>query len=62
MDDMRGFPGELSGDFADLSPEGKADFHVAICGSGVNGLSVALRCQRTGIPYTAFKRDGISCT
>ena len=62
MDEMRGFPDELGGDFAELPPEAKADFHVAICGSGVNGLSAALRCQHTGIPYTAFERDDISGT
>jgi len=57
MDEMRGFPDDIGGDFADLSPEVKANFHVAICGSGVCGLSVALRCQRAGIPYTVFERD-----
>lgn len=41
MDEMRGFPDEIGGDFTDLSAEAKANFHVAICGSGVNGLSVA---------------------
>jgi len=41
----------------DLTPEAKRNFHVAICGSGVNGLSVALRCQNAGIPYTVFERD-----
>merc|ERR1719503_265550 len=40
MDEMRGFPDDIGGDFADLSPEVKANFHVAICGSGVCGLSV----------------------
>lgn len=57
MDEMRGFPDEIGGDFADLSREAKANFHVAICGSGVCGLSVALRCQRAGIPYTIFEKD-----
>jgi len=57
MDEMRGFPDELGGDYSDLLPEQKANFHVSICGSGVNGLSVALRCQRAGIPYTVFERD-----
>lgn len=57
MDEMRGFPDQLGGDYTDLSPEAKTNFHVAICGSGVNGISVALRCQRAGIPYTVFERD-----
>jgi 4-hydroxyacetophenone monooxygenase len=57
MDEMRGFPDEQGGDYTDLLPERKQDFHVSICGSGVNGLSVALRCQRAGIPYTVFERD-----
>ena len=57
MDEMRGFPDDLGGDYTDLAPEAKESFHVAICGSGVNGLSVALRCQRAGIPYTVLERD-----
>ena len=57
MDELRGFPDEISGDYLDLLPEVKEKFHVAICGSGVNGISVALRCQRAGIPYTIFERD-----
>lgn len=57
MDEMRGLPDDLGGDYTDLSPEAKAKFHVAICGSGVNGISVALRCQRAGIPYTVLERD-----
>ena len=31
--------------------------HVTICGAGVHGISVALRCQRQGIPYTILERD-----
>jgi len=61
MDEMRGFPDVIGGDYADLKPEKKANFHVAICGSGVNGLSVALRCQRAGIPYTVLERDTGIC-
>jgi len=61
MDEMRGFPDVIGGDYADLKPEKKANFHVAICGSGVNGLSVALRCQRAGIPYTVLERDTDIC-
>jgi 4-hydroxyacetophenone monooxygenase len=57
MDEMRGFPDEIGGDYSDLAPAAKEAFHVAICGSGVNGLSVALRCQRAGIPYTVLERD-----
>jgi len=57
MDEMRGFPDEIGGDYNDLLPSRKENFHVSICGSGVNGLSVALRCQRAGIPYTVFERD-----
>jgi len=57
MDEMRGFPDDVGGDFADLAPEAKAQFHVTICGSGVHGVSVALRCQRAGIPYTVLERD-----
>jgi len=57
MDEMRGFPDDIGGDFTDLKPEAKENFHVTICGSGVNGLSVALRCQRAGIPYTVLERD-----
>lgn len=57
MDEMRGFPDYLGGDYTDLSPEAKANFHVAICGAGVHGISVAYRCQQAGIPYTIFERD-----
>lgn len=57
MDEMRGFPDDLGGDYTDLAPEQKENFHVVICGSGVNGIAVALRCQHAGIPYTIFERD-----
>lgn len=30
---------------------------MTICGAGVHGISVALRCQRQGIPYTILERD-----
>lgn len=57
MDEMRGFPDELGGNYTDLLPERKEAFHVAICGAGVHGISTALRCQRAGIPYTIYERD-----
>ena len=55
MDEMRGFP-DVFGD-TDLDPEAREKFHVTICGAGVHGISVALRCQRAGIPYTILERD-----
>ena len=57
LDEMRGFPDDVGGDYTDLPAENKNKFHVAICGSGVNGIGCALRCQAAGIPYTVFERD-----
>lgn len=55
MDEMRGFPDILAD--TDLPADKLAKFHVAICGAGVHGISVAMRCQRAGIPYTILERD-----
>jgi len=52
MDEMRGFP-EIGEEVEDLQKK----CHVTICGAGVHGISVALRCQRQGIPYTILERD-----
>lgn len=35
----------------------KKDFKVLICGSGVNGLATAFRCQAAGIKYIILERD-----
>ena len=61
MDEMRGFPDELGGDYTDLSPDAKAAFHVSICGSGVNGLSVALRCQRARAALRTYAACAARC-
>ena len=36
--------------------------HVTICGAGVHGISVALRCQRQGIPYILERDTDLSGT
>jgi len=58
LDEMRGFPEPIHMNGDDLQPADNLEsFHVCICGSGVHGISVALRCQRAGIPYTILERD-----
>jgi len=41
----------------DDAPSGRSDFTVAVIGTGISGLNVAVQLKRAGIPFVVFEKN-----